>query len=334
MSIARFPIDVARFARLLNRADPDIVHVHDDRSMLVAAAATRLRPVPALVRTYHSLTGARAAGRGRVGRAVLALGDKVAGFVARRSLDHGVAFTEAGCSDVLRRYGLRTDTVSAVPNGVDIERFKPLTANQARDRFREELGFGPTDVVFGTVGRLVTVKGHRILVDAFERVAREEPRVGLVLTGDGPLRDELGAAVHAASAAARIRLLGQRRTDAKLYGSLDVFVYPSVAGAYGLVVLEAMACGLPVVASRLQGTEELIADGDNGLLVSPADPGALATALLNLVRSAAERRRVGDQARRDAMQYSDTAMVERYEALYRMLLDRPDPRRPARGAGD
>jgi glycosyltransferase involved in cell wall biosynthesis len=114
--------------------------------------------------------------------------------------------------------------------------------------------------------------------------------------------------------------------DAEFYASLDVFAYPSVAGAYGLVVLEAMACGLPIVASRLQGTEELIREDKNGLLVRAEDPPSLAAALLRLVRSAADRRRLGDQARHDAMGYSETAMVERYEALYRSLLDRPTER--------
>ncbi len=288
--------------------------------MLVAAAAARLRPVPALVRTYHALSRARAAGRGRAGRTALALSDKVAGFVARRYLDHGVAFTEAGCSDVVRRYGLREDRVSAIPNGVDTDRFKPLISNVVRDRFRDELGFGPADVLVGAVGRLVAVKGHRVLIDAFELVAREEPSAALMLVGDGPLRDELKAAVRASGAVDRIRLVGERPIDATFYGGLDLFAYPSIAGAYGLVVLEAMACGVPVVASRLQGTDELIAEGENGLLVNPADPAALATTLLRLVRSAADRRRLGDRARRDAMQYSDTAMVQRYEALYRSLL--------------
>jgi glycosyltransferase involved in cell wall biosynthesis len=199
-----------------------------------------------------------------------------------------------------------------------------------RDRFRDELGFGPADVLVGAVGRLVPVKGHRVLIDAFERLAREEPGAGLVLAGDGPLREELKAAGRASDAGHRIRLVGERAVDANFYGSLDLFAYPSVAGAYGLVVLEAMACGLPVVASRLQGTDELIAEDGNGLLVHPADPSALATALLRLVRSAAERRRLGDQARHDAMKYSETAMVQHYEALYRSLLERPR----LRGAGE
>jgi glycosyltransferase involved in cell wall biosynthesis len=322
MRLALYPFAVARFLRIVRANRPDVVHVHDDRSMLVAAPAVRLLRVPVFVRTYHMLSRARATGQGRLSRALLGIGYRVADFVARGSIDRGVAFVEAGRSDAIRDHGLSPRMVMTISNGVDTERFRPLASREPGLALRHEFGLGRDDLVVGAIGRLVTVKGHEILVDAFRRVARAEPRARLVLVGDGPQRKPLELVVGRSEAADRIRLVGARPAGPDVYGALDLLVYPSLAGAYGLVVLEAMACGLPVVASRLEGTDELIVDGTNGILVPAADPVALAGAILRLMADAAERHRLGTRARADVVaRYSEAQMIERYEALYASLLE-------------
>ena len=202
-----------------------------------------------------------------------------------------------------------------INNGVDTDRFQPLRADAlaALPAIRRPF-------TIGTVGRIQDIKNHKGLVLAFLRLCELLPAqrdlLHLTIVGDGPLMPALQAQVAASGAAERIRLTGARADIDELMRSFDVFALPSFAEGTPITLLEAMACGLPVVASRVGGIPEVVSD-DNGTLVAPADHEAMAAAFANYFSDAALAARHGTAARLAVQQhYSMAAMLGNYTALY------------------
>lgn len=212
--------------------------------------------------------------------------------------------------------------IAQIYNGVDTDRFYPAAG-------REPLppaGFAPSDaVVIATVGRMQAVKDPLNLVRAFllllRREANARERLRLVMIGDGPLRHEAQALLAAEGAAERAWLPGSRDDIPALLRGVDLFVLPSRAEGISNTLLEAMASALPVVATRVGGNGELIAEGGSGTLVPPDDPTALAEAMAAYLYDPSLRRRHGlaGRARVERM-FSIDAMVARYVEVYESLL--------------
>ena len=212
-------------------------------------------------------------------------------------------------------------------------------ANRARragpvgDRFA-----GDGLIVVGTVGRLSPVKHQRLLVDAFARAcATAAPdvaaRMRLLLVGDGPDRAALETQVAATGIAERVWMTGSRDDVPALMADLDLFVLPSLAEGISNTILEAMACGLPVIATRVGGNAELVDAGRVGTLVPSDDVAAMAEALVAYTGDASRLAREGAAARRHVVErFSIDAMVEHYTALYDGLLERRHPTRRALAA--
>ncbi|MFP4560976.1 MAG: TIGR03088 family PEP-CTERM/XrtA system glycosyltransferase [Thiohalorhabdus sp.] len=218
--------------------------------------------------------------------------------------------------------GVRPERMTRICNGVDVERFRPGTGGGA---LRGRAGFPAAAPVIGWVGRMEGEKDPLALVRAFIRVAGAEgaketaPRLALI--GDGSLRCKAREELEEAGLAHRVWLPGERADVAELLPDLDLFVLPSLAEGISNTVLEAMACGLPVVATRVGGNPELIADGETGLLVPPGDPRALGEALAAALADPDRRAAMGRAARgRVEERYSIDAMVAAYLEVYRRLL--------------
>jgi glycosyltransferase involved in cell wall biosynthesis len=170
---------------------------------------------------------------------------------------------------------------------------------------------------------MISAKGHEHLVSALRQIRSVRPDAVLVIVGDGPLAPRLRDQVRASGLEGTVFLPGALRASSELYAALDVFVYPSIVGVFGLVVLEAMACGVPVVASDLPGSTTLLTDGFNVLVVPPADPAAIARAVLRLVGDPELAEMLTSQAEeRVRLRFSREAMVDRYLAIYRAVLAR------------
>ena len=213
--------------------------------------------------------------------------------------------------------------IAQLYNGVDTDLFHPAAGGRGRLPLQ---GFATDDTfVIGTIGRMQPVKDQLTLARAFvlllQIVPRDAPRLRLVMIGDGPLRAEVAAILEEADALPFAWLPGERSDIPQLMRALDLFVLPSLGEGISNTILEAMATGLPVVATAVGGSPELVADGRTGTLVSRADPQAMALAMLRYVADPALCRRQGDEARRVAERYFGlTAMVERYMTLYDTLL--------------
>lgn len=215
--------------------------------------------------------------------------------------------------------GVPAARVHQIYNGVDSDRFRPAVGGRAPIPGCPFVG---DDLwLVGTVGRMQTVKNQTLLTRAFLRLLALEPalraRARLVLVGDGPLRDECVALLRAADAEPLAWVAGARDDVADVMRGLDSFVLPSLAEGVSNTILEAMASGLPVVATAVGGNPELVESGLTGELVPAGDEEAMAQALLKLVRSPATAAAYG-RAARDAVErrFSLQAMVAAYQAVY------------------
>ncbi|MGH8182830.1 MAG: TIGR03088 family PEP-CTERM/XrtA system glycosyltransferase [Rhodanobacteraceae bacterium] len=223
--------------------------------------------------------------------------------------------------------GIPPSRVVCIPNGIDVKAFDPAARAYG---MRPLLGsFAPPGTLWiGTVGRLDPVKDQAGLISAFSDLCEMLPdmreRLRLVVVGEGPQRHALESQIVRTGVSSQICLLGKRMDVAALLAEFDVFALSSIAEGMPGVVLEAMASGLPVVATAVGGVGEVVSAGVTGTLVPPGDPKALATALAGYVRDAALRTRQGKAGReRVEVCFSLQKMLSAYTALYDDLLGRP-----------
>ena len=284
-----------------------------------AVIGARLARVPVVIHSEH-------------GRDLSDLdGMRRARLVARRLLAPFID-THVAVSADLRRWliehvHVRPDKVRVVPNGVDDTRFKPLAE---RESLRRQHGYGPTDLVFGAVGRLTPVKDHRSLLEAFHLMAVDHPHGRLLVVGDGPERPALEAQVRQRGLADRVRFVGHCDDVAPWLGMMDVFVHPSLMEGMSNAVLEAMAVALPVVATAVGGTPEVVEHEVTGRLVPPAAPAALSAAMTSYCASDHVRR--GTRSRRPRTGAEALPDPEHDRRLHRRLSRRPGAPRRRDGA--
>ncbi len=214
------------------------------------------------------------------------------------------------------------DKITHICNGVDVEKFAPTRIGHAS---LAEAGFHEPDlVVIGTVGRLAAVKNPLMLVQAFISLLRNNKdgraNLRLVLIGDGPLRAEIQQALATADIMDLVWLAGERDDVASLLPGLDIFVMPSLNEGISNTLLEAMANGLPVVATDVGGNPELVTQGCTGFLVESGDPEALACGIQKYLDCPALRVEHGREARRVVeSKFSLGSMVSEYLTVYDRL---------------
>lgn len=237
----------------------------------------------------------------------------------RRILAPWVDSFIAVSDDLLRWLGevvkIAPSRTRLIKNGVDTAQFSKSGATDNASPWELD------DIVIGTVSRIQDVKNHRGLVDAFIMLRASHPalapRLRLSIIGDGPLLETLRAQVGAAGLDDVVWLPGARSDIAALLQGFTIFTLPSLAEGTPVSLLEAMACGLPVVAARVGGIPEVIRDGAHGMLVDPTDAGAIAAALATYANEPLLARAHGDAARlRIEQQYSMNAMLDQYLDLY------------------
>jgi sugar transferase (PEP-CTERM/EpsH1 system associated) len=216
---------------------------------------------------------------------------------------------------LVRRVGIDARRIRQIYNGVDTARFAPR-AHQPRVALPP--GFAPEGaVVIGTVGRLQAVKDQATLLKAFAEACKHAPRMRLVIVGDGPLRDELQALANSLGISDTVWFSGALSDVPAVLRELDVFVLPSLSEGISNTILEALSCGVPVVATAVGGNPELIQDGQYGRLFTPGDVPALSQILLDYAASPELRLQHAGAARRVAVeQFSLDKMMANYQAVY------------------
>jgi glycosyltransferase involved in cell wall biosynthesis len=249
------------------------------------------------------------------------------GYLYNRAVDGVIAISE-GVADALAGAGAGRQRIRVVPSGIDCAQFTPPAA-QARAAARTRLGLGADELVVGALGALVPRKGHRTLIQAIA-LARSRAgaaalnnRIRCLIAGAGPLAAELAGAARELGCHDCVRFLGHLDQPRELLWALDLYAMPSLSEGLGVAALEAMACGLPVVASAVGGLRECLEDGVSGVLVPVNDPERLAGALITLASSMERRTAMGAAGRaRVVEKFSVAAMAQGTAQMYAALLAR------------
>jgi glycosyltransferase involved in cell wall biosynthesis len=282
----------------------DLVHAHIYASAVAAAIATLGTGIP-LVITEHTEASWQTWRARWVSR-----------WVYRRA-ERMIAVSTPIRRRLIERDGVHPDLITIVPNAV-------VSAPEARSE-EPPTGLRERPLV-GVVARLQPEKGVANFLKASARVAPQFPEAHFVIAGDGPLRQELVALAEALGLENRVHFLGFRSDASALMGSLDVLVVPSLTEGSPLVTLEAMAAGVPVVASAVGGIPDQVRHDKEGLLVPPGDTGAMGAVIVALLRDPARARSLGEAGRRRATsEFSHAVMVQRIEDVYRDILGQPAP---------
>ena len=293
---------VVRMAKELRRRSIRIVHSYLFDANLVGTLAARLARVPVVLVSKRSLDR------------YVEPHKRVAARLANRFATRVTVPAEAVRLHVHRVEGCPLDKIVVIPNGVDLARV-PLAPPSN----------GP---VVGAVGRLDPRKGHADLLVAMSLVLDRIPGARLLLVGDGPARSSLERQAQALGIAPHVDMLGMVPEGARTLAQMSVFVLPSYVEGMSNALLEAMAAGLPVVATDVGGNAEVVVAGQTGLIVPPRDPGALAEAIRVLIEDPERARAMGAAGRARAMeQFTLQQMIARYQALYAGLLGERRPRR-------
>lgn len=233
--------------------------------------------------------------------------------------DHFVAPSQAVLDGLVATEAVPATRTLCLPNGVDCRRFAPCEWI-ARPALRSAAGLPPHGFLFGCVARLVPVKRHADMLAAFAEATRERPEAHLLLIGDGPLEAALKQQAQALGIAGRVQFLGDRHDVERLLPLLDVFVLASASEGMSNALLEAMACGVPSIATAVGGNPEVVEAGRTGLLVPAQQSARLAAAMRELLEQPARNRDLGRRARQRVLDhFSLEAMAQRFTDLYDSL---------------
>jgi len=295
-----------RLARLIRARNIDLIQSHEFTTNCYATLAARLARVP-IVCTVHG----KVYYPGRYYR-------RAAYRWVARNADALVAVSEDLAGFLNRSLGIPERRLKVILNGVDMSRFGSAPAG--RDAARAALGLPADGFVALTVAALFEVKAHADLIDAAAIVLRAHPGAVFLFAGEGPLEADLKARAERLGVAKSVRFLGFRRDVPELLAASDVFVLPSLSEGLPVSVIEASAAGLPVVATDVGGTHEVVEDDGTGLLVPPRQPERLAAAIGRLAADPAAARRLGEAGRERAhARFGLPRMVADYRSLYARL---------------
>lgn len=310
------PVTLFKLWRLLRQLRPDILHTRN-LAALDAVLPAALAGVPARVHGEHGRDVGDLDGSNRKYQLVRRL--------FKPLVDHYVAVSQDLARYLQREIKVAPARVTQIYNGVDSVKFHP--AGEQRGQVPCAGFSGPGQYVIGTVGRMQEVKDPLTLARAFVLLMQQMPqaaqRLRLVMIGDGPLREQARAVLADAGVLRHAWLPGVRDDVPSIMRSFDVFVLPSLAEGVSNTILEAMATGIPVVATRVGGNSELIQAGETGTLVPPADAEGLARAIRDYVERVELGKRQGAESRRVIERsFSMDAMVNSYMTVYDKLLAR------------
>ena len=305
-------VTLARLYQLIRRGRYHIVHTHTTKAGMLGRLAAKAAGVPAIVHTphghcFHDYLGARGSEALKWAERGLA-----------RITDRIICLTPAERDDHVRYRIAPAERFEVIHSGVDLERFRRVRVDPVS--VRRALGISPFGPVVVCVARLVPVKGVQSLLEAVPLVRAAVPGATVVFVGDGTLRPVMERRAASLAPDGGVVFLGLRSDVPELLQMSDVAVLPSLNEGMGRAAVEALAAGRPVVASRISGIQDVVADGETGLLVPPADPRALADAIVRVLATPGLGRAMGARAAVSVGAYGIDAMIDRIDRLYVQLL--------------
>lgn len=294
-----------RLARILRRRKIGILHSHLFYGSLFASPIGGLCRAPVIVETPHIREMWRAGWKAHYGI------DRMVG----RFVDRYVAVSEANAQYLAKVKGLPRRKMTVIRSAAAVERFDPAARPPAG--LKSSLGFGASDPVMAVIGRLQPQKGHAVLLEAMPLVLREAPQARLVCVGEGSLRGALEARTRELGIEGAVRFAGYPKDIVDWLALADFTVLPSFFEGLPLAAIESLAAGRPMVATAVDGTPEVILDGETGLLVPPGDPPALAAAICRMIGEPAMRTSMAEKGRRLVLaEFSHRNLLQAHQDLY------------------
>lgn len=303
------PRGLARLVRLVRAWKPDVLHSHMIHANLMARTLRLLVPVPAVVSTIHNIYEG-----GPLWMAAYRLTNSL--------VDQMTIVSQAAADRFVNEGILPRKLLRVVVNGVNTDSFRNVPAG-ARESLRHSLGL-EREFVWLAVGRFEIAKDYPNMLRAFALVRERQPETVLLLVGRGSLQDETEALVRELNLGGVVRFLGVRPDIPELMSAADGYVMSSAWEGMPIVLLEAGAAGLPIVATLAGGNQEVVSAEVSGFLVPPRDDHALGLAMLRMMGlSEAQRRSMGERGREHVRtHYGLSRLADRWEDLYREVLAR------------
>lgn len=298
-SAKTLPLFAISFAMFLKKRQVNILHSHLFGAITGGAFAAKIAGVPHIGTIHDTYTIEEKKSRARLLNLAARFGTRL-----------------VTVSNQMRTYleslsKFPDNSIQVIHNGVSLKKFGSKDAD-----FRQSIGVGKDDIIFTCVGRLVELKAHDTLIEAFAE-ATDDSKVKLLIVGDGPEMGNCSRLIEAKGLKNRVRLLGQRDDVPSILGISDCFVLASKSEGLSCSIIEAMASGLPVIATNVGGNPELIKDGESGYLVPVGDVAALSEAIRNLADDPMKRKSFGEASSRIAAEsFSMEAMMGEYLKNY------------------
>jgi len=290
-----------RFRQILSREAPDLVHLHSRRGAdTLGALTTKVARIPTILsrRVDNPEAGWSLSAKYRLFDAVITISEAI--------------------GEVLREQGVPAGKLHCVHSALDPG---PFQGPCRREEFLADLGLSEGHRIVGMAAQFIPRKGHGTLLKAVPEIIQTHPETRFLLFGRGPERDAIASRIRASRLEGRVLLPGFRHDLAALLPCLDLLVHPATMEGLGIILLQASASGVPVVASAVGGIPEAVSHGETGLLVPPDDPSALAAAVVTLLSDPGRARAMGEAGRRRVRDhFSVDRMVEGNLAVYRKVL--------------
>jgi len=287
------------------RGQYHIVHTHGFTTMLAGYLATRLSRTPILINGEHGTLY------------YASLKQRLLQKWLFRAMNLNLTVSKELKDKIQLEFSPSFDNFQPIINGVDSEKFNPKITST----LHSELNIPQRHIIIGSVGRLVGVKNYPSLMNAFAKVGQQNENTHLVLAGDGPERTALELIASKLNLSDRVHFLGKRDDIPNVMNGFDLFVLPSFSEGLSNTLLEAMSCGVPVIASKVGGNPEIVKANVSGFLYPSGDVEALKEILNNLCNSPSDIKKLAALAREHIVNnYSLSSMVNNYENVYKSQL--------------
>lgn len=298
-----------RLYKIIRKEKYDIVHTHLFFANIYGRIAAKMAGVHNIVTTLHN-PDYTYEDNGRFSYRIRKFIDSCSGKICNR---YFLAVSNFVKQDYQKQLGYKN--IEVLYNCVDVASF-----NRADNNKRSELGLSDEDVLILNIGRLHPQKGQMYLLEAFEIIHKRDPRYKLIIIGKGDMEAELKQKAVNAGIEKSVIFLKERNDIPEIMHACDIFVSPSIYEGFGIALVEAMACGMPVVASSIDTFTEIIKDKTDGLIVEMGNPEKLAGTISDLIQDKEKRRYLGENAKKKTLERFDVnAHTKKLEHLYEKL---------------
>ncbi len=290
---------------IIRKQRPDLVHIHSRRGEFLSACAS-------------SFQGIRVVLSRRVDNPPNRIDATLKNGVYSK-----IIAISAAVKSILESHGIQKEKICLIPDGVDTAAYAP--AKGTSGTLRRELGIPEHAVIAGVIAQLIERKGHHVLIEALSKIGAPPDELRVLFFGRGTLEKSLRRMVRDRGLDRSIIFCGFRSNLNQLIPQLDLLIHPALSEGLGVALLEASACAVPIIASRVGGIPEIVEDGETGLLAAPGNAAELAGKLRQLINSPIERGRLGIAGRRRVLEHFSTdQMIAKHERLYRSLIKQCD----------